>query len=72
MCRVAQIDIRWDPEVLAALDVDLNQFSDESELRELLIGSEGQEKIELPDLKVDQAADLQKKWGDEARADLGD
>jgi len=63
MCRVAQIDIQWDPEVLATRDVDLNLLSDESELRELLIGIEGQEKIEVPNLMVDQAADLQKKWG---------
>jgi len=60
---MAQIDIQWDPEVLAALDVDLNQFWDESELRELLKGIEGQEEIDVPDLKVDQAAELQKKWG---------
>ena len=63
MCRVAQIGIHWDPVVLAALDVDLNQFWDESELRELLKGIEGQEEIDVPDPKVDQAAELQKKWG---------
>ena len=61
--RVAQIDLEWNPEVLAALDVDLKQFWDESELRELLKGMEGPEENDVPEPKVDQAAELQRKWG---------
>jgi hypothetical protein len=34
--RVAEIDLDWNAEVLAALDIDLSQFWDEQELTELM------------------------------------
>jgi hypothetical protein len=34
--RVAEIDLDWNAEVLAALDIDLSQFWDEEELAELM------------------------------------
>jgi hypothetical protein len=38
--RVAEIDLDWNPEVLAALDIDLSQFWDEQELAALMSGEE--------------------------------
>ena len=61
--RVGQIDLEWNPDVLAALDVDLNQFWDEGELKELLKGTVDPEEITVPEPKIDQAAELQMKWG---------
>jgi hypothetical protein len=34
--RVGELDLEWNPEVLASLDVDLTQFWNENELNALL------------------------------------
>jgi hypothetical protein len=39
--RVAEIDLDWNAEVLAALDIDLSQFWDEQELVALMAGTQG-------------------------------
>jgi hypothetical protein len=36
--RVAEVDLDWNPEVLAALDIDLSQFWNEEELAALMAG----------------------------------
>jgi hypothetical protein len=59
--RVSEIDLEWNPEVLASLDVDLKEFWNENELNALLkdfcTGD-----LSAPEPKIDQAAELQKKW----------
>src|ERR1700726_3069657 len=59
--RVGEIDLEWNPEVLASLDVDLAQFWNENELNALLkdFRTNG---LSAPEPKIDQAAELQKKW----------
>jgi DNA modification methylase len=59
--RVGELDLEWNPEVLATLDVDLNQFWNENELNSLLKGFRSAD-LAVPEPKVDQAAELQKKW----------
>jgi hypothetical protein len=59
--RVGEIDLEWNPEVLASLDVDLTQFWNENELNALLKGFRSNE-FSAPEPKLDQAAELQKKW----------
>jgi DNA modification methylase len=59
--RVSEIDLDWNPEVLSSLDVDLSQFWDESELNSLLKDFRSTE-LSAPEPKIDQAAELQKKW----------
>jgi DNA modification methylase len=59
--RVAEIDLEWNPEVLSSLDVDLGQFWNENELSSLLKDFRKTEFI-APEPKIDQAAELQKKW----------
>jgi DNA modification methylase len=59
--RVGEIDLEWNPEVLASLDVDLKQFWNEDELNVLLKNFRSLE-ISAPEPKLDQAAELQKKW----------
>jgi DNA modification methylase len=59
--RVSEIDLEWNPEVLASLDVDLSQFWNESELNSLLKDFRSTE-LSAPEPKIDQAAELQKKW----------
>jgi DNA modification methylase len=59
--RVTEIDLEWNPEVLASLDVDLAQFWNENELKTLLRDFRSNE-ISAPEPKIDQAAELQKKW----------
>ena len=43
--RVAEIDLDWNAEVLAALDIDLSQFWDEQELAALMSGEEDSEQV---------------------------
>jgi hypothetical protein len=43
--RVAEIDLDWNPEVLAALDIDLSHFWNEQELAELMAGPDAGEQI---------------------------
>jgi len=59
--RVGELDLEWNPEVLASLDVDLRQFWNENELNALLkdFRSSG---LSAREPKLDQAAELQKKW----------
>jgi DNA modification methylase len=59
--RVSEIDLEWNPEVLASLDVDLKQFWNETELNALLKDFRGNE-LSAPEPKIDKAAELQKKW----------
>jgi DNA modification methylase len=62
--RVSEIDLEWNPEVLASLDVDLAQFWNENELKTLLKDFRSTE-LAAPEPKTDQAAELQKKWNTE-------
>jgi hypothetical protein len=59
--RVSEIDLEWNPEILATLDVDLKQFWSESELDALLKDFRNS-GLAIPEPKIDQAAELQKKW----------
>jgi DNA modification methylase len=59
--RISEIDLDWNPEVLAALDVDLTQFWSEGELKTLLKDFVG-DGLSAPAPKIDQADELRKKW----------
>lgn len=61
--RVAELDLDWDQEALAAInkDIDLSPFWSPDELGELL----GIESAPAPEAKLDQADALQKKWNTE-------
>lgn len=59
--RVGELDLEWNPEVLASLDVDLEQFWNENELNALLKDFRNSE-LPAPEPKLDQASELQKKW----------
>jgi hypothetical protein len=59
--RVGELDLEWNPEVLASLDADLKQFWNENELNALLKDFRSNE-LSAPEPKIDQAAELQKKW----------
>jgi DNA modification methylase len=59
--RVGEIDLEWNPEVLASLDIDLKQFWNENELNVLLKDFRNAQ-LSAPKPKLDQAAELQKKW----------
>jgi DNA modification methylase len=59
--RVSEIDLEWNPEVLASLDADLSRFWRENELNALLKGFRDS-NIDAPEPKLDQASELQKKW----------
>jgi len=59
--RVGELHLEWNPEVLASLDVDLAQFWNENELNALLKDFRSNE-LSAPEPKLDQAAELHKKW----------
>jgi hypothetical protein len=59
--RVGELDLEWNPEVLASLEVDLKQFWNENELNALLKDFRISE-LSSPEPKIDQAAELQQKW----------
>jgi DNA modification methylase len=59
--RVGELDLEWNPEVLASLDIDLKQFWNENELNALLKDLRSNELL-APEPKLDQAAKLQEKW----------
>jgi DNA modification methylase len=59
--RVGELDLEWNPEVLASLEVDLTRFWGEKELNALLKDFRSNEPS-APEPKIDQAAELQKKW----------
>jgi DNA modification methylase len=60
--RVAELDLQWNPEVLAAIgkDVDLSLFWNSAELEKLFAG--GGQGAAAPDPKSDEAEALGKKW----------
>jgi len=58
--RASEIDLEWNPEVLASFDLNLGDFFDDRELRNVL--GDLAPEIEAPEPKLDQAAELQKKW----------
>ena len=59
--RVAELDLEWDTDALKEIgeDIDLSSFWSPDEFNALL----GVESGEAPEPKLDQAAELQKKWG---------
>jgi DNA modification methylase len=59
--RVGELDLEWNPEVLASLDADLSQFWRENELNALLKGFRDT-TLDAPEPKLDRAAELQGKW----------
>jgi DNA modification methylase len=59
--RVSEVDLEWNPEVLASLDVDLKSFWGDNELNSLLKEFRSIDP-EAPEPRIDQAAELQKKW----------
>ena len=59
--RVGEVDLEWNPEALALLEVDLTQFWNENELNTLLKGFRNND-LSAPAPKIDQATELQKKW----------
>lgn len=61
--RVAELDLEWDPEVLAenAKDVDLGDFFTEDELEKLLKTDEGDDDGVTPAL-ASKSAELARKW----------
>jgi DNA modification methylase/sporulation protein YlmC with PRC-barrel domain len=61
--RVAEVNLEWSPEILKELNesgVDLSEMWSAKELEEILGPTELEE---APEPKLDQAAELQKKWG---------
>jgi DNA modification methylase len=60
--RVSEVDLQWDPEVLADLgkDIDLAPFFTREELAELL--GETLPVGEAPEPQLDRAEELQKEW----------
>ncbi|MGB9402874.1 MAG: hypothetical protein WCA98_05000 [Candidatus Acidiferrales bacterium] len=59
--RVDEVDLEWNPAVLASLELDLTQFWNENELNALLKEFQSNE-LSAPEPKLDRAAELQKKW----------
>jgi hypothetical protein len=59
--RISELDLKCNPEVLASLDVDPKQCWNENELHALLKDFRSNE-LSAPEPKIDQAAELQKKW----------
>ena len=57
--RVSELDLDWNPEVLASLDLKLGEFFNDGELRKLLGPQDGDEG---PAPQLDRAAELQEKW----------
>ncbi len=59
--RVDEVDLEWNPAVLASLELDLTQFWNENELNALLKEFQSNE-LSAPEPKLDRAAELQNKW----------
>jgi DNA modification methylase len=59
--RVGEVGLEWNPEALALLDVDLTQFWNDNELNTLLKDFRSND-LSAPVPKIDQAAELKKKW----------
>jgi hypothetical protein len=58
--RASEIDLDWDSEMLASLDLKLTDLFDDQDLRRIMADLAPQ--IDAPEPKLDQAAALQKKW----------
>ncbi len=58
--RASEIDLDWDPEMLASLDLNLHELFDDNDLRRIM--GDLASKLEAPEPQLDQAAALQKKW----------
>jgi DNA modification methylase len=58
--RASEIDLDWHPEMLASLDVKLSELFDDRDLRRIM-GALAP-KIEAPEPRLDQAAQLAAKW----------
>lgn len=58
--RASEIDLDWDPETLASLDLKLSELFDEKDLRRIM--GDLAPNIEAPEPQLDQALALQKKW----------
>ena len=58
--RASEIDLDWNPEILASLDLKLGDFFDDKDLRRVM--GDLAPKIEAPEPQLDKAAALQKKW----------
>jgi DNA modification methylase len=61
--RVAEIDLAWDGDVLAALkdEIDLSQFFDKDELAEILKDTAGNDAAD-PGADTNRADELREKW----------
>jgi hypothetical protein len=59
--RVGELDLEWNPEVLASFDLDLRQFWNENEFNALRKDFRSNE-LSAPEPKLDQVGELQKKW----------
>jgi hypothetical protein len=58
--RASEIDLDWNPEVLASLDLKLDDFFDDRDMRRVM--GDFAPEIEAPEPKLDQALELAKKW----------
>jgi DNA modification methylase len=57
--RVAELDLKWSPDILGTLDIDLGDFFKDSELRKIGMIRDTDEG---PEAQIDRAAELQSKW----------
>ena len=63
--RIGQVDLDWDPDILKELsaEVDLGQFWNEAELKDLFEDIDGfGDGKETPEPQINKADELQKKW----------
>jgi len=59
--RASELDLDWNPEILANIDVELSRFWNDSELQKVL-GDFAPPPVEAPEPKLDKAKELQRKW----------
>jgi DNA modification methylase len=57
--RIAEVDLEWNPETLATLNLDLGDFFSDVELRKIGMAQDGDEG---PAPQLDRAAELEAKW----------
>lgn len=62
--RIAEVDLEWNPEILAGLgdEIDMSKFWNEKELNEVLGEFAPEQSLEAPEPQLGKAAQLQKKW----------
>jgi DNA modification methylase len=58
--RASEIDLDWNPEVLASLDLKLGDFFDDRDMRRVM--GDLAPEIEAPEPQLDKATELQAKW----------